>query len=102
MVRPLDVAWAVSHMIDTEGHTWSRWSVDDGQLIGAVGDRALKSEVGEWRHESVGVSQDTESELAACWGRYRGHLRSGVKTEPGAFHLHAVLLSDGVPRTTGR
>ena len=72
------------------------------QLVGAVGDRALKSEVGECRHESVGVGQDTESELAACWRRYRGHLRSGVKIEPGAFHLHAVLLSDGVPRTTGR
>ena len=96
------MAWAVSQVIRREGHTWSRWSVDGGQLVGAVKDRALKSEVGEWRHETVGVSQDTESELAAWWGSYGGHLRSGVKTEPGAFHLHAVLLSDGVPRTTGR
>jgi len=38
-----------------EGHTWSRWSVDSEQLVGAVGDRALKSGVGEWRHESFGV-----------------------------------------------
>ena len=43
----------VSQMIGTEEHTWSRWSVDTGQLVGAVGDRALKSEVGECRHEAV-------------------------------------------------
>ena len=32
-----------------EGHTWSRWSVDSEQLVGEVGDRAIKSRSKSWR-----------------------------------------------------
>jgi len=42
-------AWPVSHTVSAEGAyvRGVRWSVDSGQLVGEVGDRVLKSELGE-------------------------------------------------------